>query len=442
MPEIERETLLYDRDKEVVDLREKDMLRARLKQQRAQQAAQQKTNAARRSEREAAAPPKFSAIQELKRKREAKSNKANTPSSQNKRVRPDYSSSDDSEEGALDEDEYDTPATRRAAEKRQKDAEQEANDVEGNKPMVYADALKIRMARKAIVKFLYYPQFSHAAVDCFVRISIGQNSSGTSTYRVCRINEVQPSTRAYKLPNGDMCKRALACSHGQSLRTFEATYFSDQEFSEKEYDEWVKAMNNDQLRLPNKRRINAKLQELKDMGSHQLTNEEIDSMIEEKRRLSKIPANVAVEKMRITSMIAEARERGDDNSVEELRNELAKIDELTANRGRNGDLDRLSKLNERNRLSTMKSVSKAETSNADKRRAAELAGKAGGDPFSRLKTRPKTFYESTPTSSVPASPTLAASNGVKILKSPSTAAKKKLGGVDGLIGNIDLDLDL
>lgn len=441
MSEIERETILYDRSKEVEELKEKDRLVARLKQRNAQQAADARTSAARRSARDVATP-KSSAIQELKRKREAKSNKASksTEESSSKRNKRDYYSSDDDEEADSDlGDEYsdgeaDTPADRRLAEKGDRNKLDRAEDLEGSKDISFDDALQIRMSRKSCLKFMYYPQFPETAIGCFVRISIGSND-GKPVYRVCQVSSMQDGNRTYKLPTGEQCRRALECSHGSSVRTFEFTYISDAAFTKEEFDKWQDAMTKDKLRLMNKRKLNAKLIELKDMGSHALTDAEINVMIEEKQKLAKIPSNVAAEKIRLSGLIQEARDNRDDTKVEELQNELARFEELTSNRGRNGDLDKLSKLNARNRQQTGRAVGKAEIENANKRQKAELLGKSGGDPFSRLKTRPRTFYESTPNSSTPGSPSHEPSRGDEQSKQGSAAKKaKQLGGIDGLIG--------
>lgn len=442
MSEIERETILYDRDHEVQQLLEKEKLSARLRERNAQQAEDARKSAARRSEREAA-NPKTSAMMELKRKREAKTNKPTTKSdeSNSKRSKRAYYSSEEEdeqdEESVYSDDDIDSPATRRAAQREDPEerARREAEDIEGGKDITYDDALQIRMSRKSCLKFMYYPHFSETVIGCFVRIAIGA-ADGRPAYRVCQVSSMQEGNRPYKLPNGEQCKRALQCSHGSSDRTFEFTYVSDSPFTKEEFDKWCDTMQKDKMRMMNKRKLKSKLKALKEMGDHRLTNEEINAMVEEKKKLSKIPPNVAAEKIRLTGLITEARDNNNHSRVEELQNELAKIEELTANRGRNGDLDKLSKLNERNRHQNLKAVGRAETENADKRRQAERTGGAvGGDPFSRLKTRPRMFYESTPTSSVPGSPSLAPLNGNHLSKKdPADSKGKKLGGVDNLIG--------
>lgn len=451
MSEIEREEILYDRSKEVDQLKEKERLAARLKQRNAQAASDAKNIAARRSQRDAAAA-KLSAMQELKRKREARSNKSSAGPDEAviKRSKRNYYSSDESEDDEDDEgvvssnDEYDTPATRLAEDKERAKREREAQDIEGSKPITFADALQIRFSRKSCLKFMYYPQFSETAINCFVRISI-KSSDGRPKYRLCQVHRVMENSVTYKLATGEPCKGAFECAHGANRKPFDFTFISDSVFTEEEFDTWRDTMNRDQLPLMNRRRMKAKVQALQEMGDHRLTDSEINVMIEKKRELSKIPRNVAAEKIRLTGLIAEARDNGRKEEMEKYQNDLAKLEELTANRGRNGDLDRLSKLNERNRQQNLKSVGKAEVENMNKRQQAELLGRSAGDPFSRLKTKPRTFYESTPNSSAPGSPMISATAASSDLlsKEPASASKvKRLGGIDSLIGNIDIDLDL
>lgn len=424
-------------------MREKDRLAARLRERNVQQAKDAKRSAARRSDRETQTP-KLSAIQELKRKREAKTQKSTQAagSSVSKRSKRDYSSSeeDDSQDDFDDDEidsgeEFDSPATRANLDKYNKGREARAEeDLEGSKEITYEDALQIRMSRKSCVKFMYYPDFPETVVNCFVRIAVG---GAGNTYRVCQVSGMQiqeERSRPYRLPNGDLCKRAFELSHGSSKKTFEFTYLSDSPFTQEEFDKWHEACKKDKMNVMNKRKLKAKLTQLKHMGDHQLTNAEISAMVDEKRKLTKIPPNVAAEKIRLSGLITEARENNNGAKVEEYQNELAKIEELTSNRGKNGDLDRLSKLNEKNRQQNLKVIGKAEIENANKRQQAEINGKSGGDPFSRLKTRPRTFYESTPTSSVPGSPSILPASTSQQSKQDTTVKNKKLGGIDNLIG--------
>lgn len=442
MSEIERETILYDRSKEIDQLKEKERLAARLKQRNAQAATDAKNIAARRSERDAATP-KSSAIQELKRKREAKSNRSTTGKemSASKRSKRDYYSTDEEEDdeeeedGIITDEEVDSPATRRAEDRERAQREKEAQDIEGSKPITFEDALQIRMSRKSCLKFMYYPQFPETSIDCFVRISI-RSDDGKPKYRLCQVKNMREGKIAYKLPTGEPCKNAFECAHGDNKKVFDFTFISDSVFTPEEFETWRETMKRDKLPILNKRKLKAKMRLLQEMSDHRLTESEINVMIDKKREMSKIPRNVAAEKIRLNGLIEQARDNRREEDVEMYQNQLAKIEELTANRGRNGDLDRLSKLNERNRQQNLKTIGKAEVDNINKRQQAELLGKSGGDPFSRLKTKPRTFYESTPTSSAPGSPSLTALLSSDLPKTtPGSAGKsKRFGGLDGLIG--------
>ncbi|ORY86371.1 hypothetical protein BCR37DRAFT_218894 [Protomyces lactucae-debilis] len=464
LSEVTRETILYEREEERNSLRERQQLQARLKQQQQQQQKQDKQQTARRSAREATTP-KSSALSELKRKREAKTKRAaEDDATPRKRRAPSYSSDEDSEEeGALsDESEHEVRGGRGRAVhggrrgQATQQAQREQEDKEGSLPLTFKDACQIRMTRKQLVKFLYYPQFADTVRDCFLRIAVGQDREGKSLYRLCTIKSVAEASRPYRLPDGQLCNRTLECAHANAVRTFEMTYVSDTAFSEQEFDHWKQSMEKDKSSLVKKRKVKTKLRSLEAMNAFQLTDKEISEMIAERSKLSAIPKNVALEKMRLQSLLSEARDVEDYARADEIASQLNKIEELTRDRRGNADLDKMSKLNLRNRQKTMASVSKAELGNADKRRAAESSGLATGDPFSRLKTRPKTFFESTPGTPAPGSPgpvaatlpaTAASGGGVTIVPNAGSSPSKKEGagrpkGVEGLIGEIEIDLDL
>jgi RNA polymerase-associated protein RTF1 len=466
LSEVVRETILYEREEELNQLREKQQLQARLRQQKQQQQKQDKQQSIRRTARETATP-QSSALSELKRKREAKSKRLDAEeSTPRKRRAPSYSSDDDSEEeGALsDESDHDIRGRQKLTSRRGQagkasgppltaeqraeiQAKREQEDKEGSLPLEYKDATQIRVTRKQLIKFLYYPQFADTVRDCFLRIAVGQDREGKLMYRLCTVKSVGEASRPYRLPDGQLCNRTLECAHANAVRIFEMTYVSDTVFSEAEFDHWRQSMEKDKLPLVKKRKIKAKLRALEAMNAFQLTDKEISEMIAERNKLSAIPKNVALEKMRLQALLTEAKDGQDYARIDELASQLNKIEELTRDRRGNADLDKMSKLNLRNRQKTMASVSKAELGNADKRRAAEQSGQATGDPFSRLKTRPKTFYESSPATSVPGSPGASSSQqempAVTIVPAAKSGKKEGLPkGADGLIAEIEIDLEL
>ena len=441
MSEIERESILYERDQEIVAIREKARLNARLKEQ---QAARQKQEAVKRKP-----TAQQSALSQLRKKREAKVNKRAYSSSEESDA--DADAEDELEEEAEYEEEIDEDRFRQ--DKSQRDSRDAAkaaaaNDPTAREPIGYQEAIAIQVKRRQAIKFFHYPMYADAVRDCLVRVAIGND-----VYRVCQIKAVVPAKRPYRLPEGEMCGSLLECAHAHSSKNFELIFLSDSTFTEQEYDHWRQGMEKDRLSVPRKFYYRQKKAELESMHAYNMTSKDIDVMLEAKRALQRKPGNPAQEKIRLKELVTEALERDDEERVKELQDELARVEELAASRS-HAELDRMSKLNQRNRLKTTASVSKAEVAMA---RTAEA--KTGSDPFSRFKTKPKTFYQSQPASLADAEDQssqgnlLSSGSGLTENGTPSSSlpivdstdasqGKQKLTGVDQMVASIELDLDL
>ncbi|BFZ57493.1 RNA polymerase-associated protein rtf1 [Savitreella phatthalungensis] len=423
MAEIERESILYEREEEMNGIRERQRLNQRLREQQAQREKQESARAPAKKPQTA----KESALSALKKKREAKVNKVSRA----------YSSSEsDDDEGDDDdlESELDEPNFERSDAESDDDRAQARRDGDKDalEPLDFVDASSIRITRKQVAKFLYYPMFPDTVKGCFVRIAIGRD-----VYRVCTVKALVKAGRNYRLPTGELCGHVLECAHAHSTKRFEIIYVSDSAFTEKEFDHWKEGMAKDKLSLPRKYHVRRKLNDLKTMNKHELTSKEIDAMVAEKRSLQRLPSNVAQEKIRLKELLTEARELDDHARVEELENELASLEELQTAKRAHADLDRMSKLNERNRQKNAVSISKAEVSMAKGEQKED-------NPFSRLKTKPKTFYGSAAdqdAAKAAAAAAAAASQKTTAAEAEPVKVKAKPSGIDQLVASVELDLD-
>ncbi len=391
---------------------------------------------------------KRSQLHELKRKREEKTiGKASVkkePSEQTRKKRASFSSSEESDSESEVEGRRRKPLSQN-----QVPTETEEEAAENNLFVEVNDLNKVRMSRKQFCKFLYHPFFPNTVIDCYVRLNIGMDK-GQKVYRLCRVDGLTKGSKTYQIDERTPTNYKIACFHGKSVREFDVSYVSDSPFSEVEFSRWKLTMEQDSFELPRKRRIKQKLAELVRMTEHVLSNLEINSMIKARNQFNKIPNNVIAEKTKLRSKLSSARADGDVIEIEELSNELARLEELTAGRGHKvgNELDKLALLNERNRKANLMEIRKVEARAQDARRKAVETGEGKPDPFSRLKTKPKTFYNSTPDVSRPGTP-LAADSTLDSMAAASTtqvaAAKAKpLGGIDDVIanGNFELDQDL
>lgn len=164
---------------------------------------------------------------------------------------------------------------------------------------------------------------------------------------------------------------------------------------------------NENVTLPTKAHLGQKVDDINGLIDHKWTNEEIKARLKRKNELRKRfdPA----ERERVARLVEEARERGDDEKVEELTEELDKLGQRLAFKtslgpNKNADApkgqteqDRLAQRNRENRKYNAEQVRKAQLKEKAKSREIEMALKRGeayeGDMSRRLRTKAKFVYD-------------------------------------------------
>lgn len=242
---------------------------------------------------------------------------------------------------------------------------------------------------------------------------------------------------------------------------------SNQATDQKMFDRWEKQMRDDRVPFPTRGKSRRKARELRDMMTHLFTDEEVSEMVKLKKAAQRIPTNLAQERTALKQQLLSARDAGQTARVYEIEQRLGVLEELLQGRatGQQSHLAALARLNERNRKVNHLEIRKAEIRLQEERRrqAANAAGGISGDPFQRLKTAPRTFLDrgstpsspapvtGSPTPGSPAAPSIANAGGDADTKSstetPTAAAislanKKSVSGVDDLIAQAQLDIDI
>lgn len=234
------------------------------------------------------------------------------------------------------------------------------------------------------------------------------------------------------------------------------------------------------MALPTKAFLSDKIDDINNLINHKWTNEEIKARLARKNELRKRfdPA----ERERVARLLEEARERGDDEKVEELQEQLDKMgSQRLAFRTSLGpaksseaarketEQDRLAERNRENRRLNAEAVRKAQLKERARAREIELAIQRGerveDDPSRRVKTKAKFVHDVNETiekkSATNGSETDTPTNGTpkaNVTKSmPAHLAKLQLEkhsekkGVptihkplmdDDVIGALDLDIDV
>jgi len=158
-------------------------------------------------------------------------------------------------------------------------------------------------------------------------------------------------------------------------------------FTEQEYNRYLAVMKNEQQTLPTKNFIKEKEQEIQEARNHKFTGEEISNMVEEKKKLSKVPLNFAIEKASLLLKKDKAEQLGDEKEIELINSKLDELNSMKEEMTKLVDekLDNWTKLNERNRKMNIIENRKAEVQAMQERKRL---GRDDFDPFARRKCMP------------------------------------------------------
>ncbi|KAK9467586.1 hypothetical protein V1512DRAFT_252726 [Lipomyces arxii] len=443
MNEIDREQILFDRSQEMQRFNEQSYLAERLKKSRRLDKTKSTTRTSTRDAGKEGA--KRSQLTELKKKREEKTVRAKQKSDGTNYIYPRLRYDDDDDENE-NEDEVEAEA----------DDEVVWSETPVQKELDVGDLNKIRLGKTNLAKYCHYPEFETVAQDCFVRVNIGYNRHrDANVYRICQIKSVI-ETKVYTFNNRTV-NASLLVTHGSNEKIFEMGICSDHPFTEEEFATWRKTVLADKLSLPSRRLIDTKFQQLQKMRERSLTVEEVNVMIDLRQKLtSDAASNSVMRKTMLNEKRIAALSNGDIEEVADIDAQIASIDQrrtIKMSAAMESPLQMLAKVNERNRRANQDDIRKAEMKSTEERRKAKFANKGSvtSDPFSRLKTSARMYYDSTEESpgaaltvDLPEEVKDASLEEKKLL--PGTVGKQSMSLMDDVIAKtefgIDIELDL
>ncbi|KAF5098536.1 hypothetical protein D0Z03_001193 [Geotrichum reessii] len=322
-------------------------------------------------------------IEQLKKRREEKKSKASGRASIPYRD---------------DDEEYESERSDYGSEKDYSDEDRKDNKVEWaeskkSREVLVSDLNKVRFGRTLFAKYCHHPGFENAVIGTYVKINIGYDcDKQASTYRICEVKGLQRS-KPYKFQNRTADELIVVAS-GSSERAFEMGICSDQPFTEDEFRWWKQSLLKDDIVVPTTKRTDRKLKELIEFKSHVLTPEEVNELIQRRQKLSNSTGvGVVLEKAQLQQQRVIALENNEFDLVEEIDRKIAAVEsKLSATNTHISPLDKLAQVNVRNRRANQTGVRRAEIKANEERR------KTGGtsvtaNPFSRLRTTARTFYE-------------------------------------------------
>ncbi|KAJ1918085.1 RNA polymerase-associated protein rtf1 [Mycoemilia scoparia] len=162
--------------------------------------------------------------------------------------------------------------------------------------VVYASLLdlsSIRMKRNQLVDWVFFPFFKKTVIGCFIRVNMGEDSS--DSYKIVEIKDVIENTSPYTVNNVVTDKR-LRLRVGKQTRDIVINIVSNSPFTEQEFDEFQKTLQQNKVKRPTLDHVKNKIKSLQAAASYALTDAEITKMVEERKRLRQVPENIAMKR--------------------------------------------------------------------------------------------------------------------------------------------------
>ncbi|KAK6530747.1 hypothetical protein TWF281_007586 [Arthrobotrys megalospora] len=279
----------------------------------------------------------------------------------------------------------------------------------GSEESTFDDIKLLMVTRNTITKFWTYPNFETATTDCFVRISIGNHpDSGKLVYRLCQIKGWQDSKSIYEVSSGDRTikyRRNAIIATGSAEKPTRVDVISDSPPTEDEWRWYIGAMEVAKLKRPDFAFVERKRKDVKDVTTHQLTNDDFDAM--RRMRTSYYPEDPILPNLDLPSLKRRRQQlvdEGDESEILRIDRELewrAPPRALTAALSRPTQLDVLGQINKRNREINRQDIRKAQIEEKKRneiaaRMAAENGDSSFMDPFARVKTHAKIYHNEKP----------------------------------------------
>ncbi|XP_030374033.1 RNA polymerase-associated protein Rtf1 [Scaptodrosophila lebanonensis] len=298
--------------------------------------------------------------------------------------------SDDS--GSSDWDEDEKPTGKRSRSNSSKATSESEDDEKATKSPVFIttreDLNKLRLSRFKMERFVNLPIFENTVINCFVRISIGNNGQ-KPVYRVAEIVGVVETGKIYTLGT-TRTNRGLRLKHGTQERVFRLEFISNQEFTENEFNKWFEVCQQQKVPMPTVDLIDIKQNDIKKALNYEFKDEDVDKIVEEKNRFRNRPTNYAMKKTCLMKERDAAMLRGDYDIAQDLGQQIEELESRASelDKKRSSSLSLISYINDRNRKRNVEDAEKAIMEEARANKGMKIS-----DPFTRRITQPRMGFK-------------------------------------------------
>ncbi|AAS53637.1 AFR266Wp [Eremothecium gossypii ATCC 10895] len=393
MPEMERETLLFERSQEMQKYQERKVLRERAKNIRAQQQRrQQKDGSALRSSGRSTRTTghsdlRDSKLSELRKQRAKKSGNY------------DYSAGEDDSDHSDDyvdsdnEDDYDPHDGRQLYREEADEVKWAEDDLDRDAEL--DDFNKIKVGRSFVAKFCFYPEFNQRVQGCYGRVNIGVDKhTGQAMYRMVKIEKVflqKPYNMGKFFTN-----QYFGVTQGKDRKVFQMNFFSDGPILQPEYERYLNQIAKHDINKPSLYTLNNKAKDLTNFVSQPMTPKLTDQIVRNRMQFNKklTGTNAVLEKTVLRDKLQYARDTNNEKDIAKYSSQLKNLEKRMSSYEKHHENDqtgirKLDALTSKNRKVNLDKIRHVE--NVKKEDSATLNVKT--DPFSRLKTRTKIYYQ-------------------------------------------------
>ena len=459
LPEMERETLLFERSQIMQKYQERKLFRARGRDMKEQQQRakndedSRKTRASTRSTHATGhSDIKASKLSQLKKQRARKNRHYSDNEDEDDEEdyrEEDYKDDEGSEYG--DDEEYNPFDRRDTYDKREEVEWAEAEDEQDREPEI-SDFNKLRIGRSFVAKFCFYPGFEDAVKGCYGRVNVGTDKrTGKTSYRMVRIERVflqKPYNMGKFYTN-----QYFGVTQGKDRKVFQMNYFSDGLFAEDEYQRYLRALDNSQMIKPSLHSLSNKTKEVIDFVNTPLTDKTTDEVVRHRMQFNKklSGTNAVLEKTVLREKLQYAKETNNEKDIAKYSAQLRNFEKRMSvyekhHENDQSDIKKLGELTSKNRKLNMSNIRNAE--HVKKEDSNNFDSKS--DPFSRLKTRTKVYYQEIQKEENAKAKEIAQQEKLQEDKDAKDKREKellvaqfrRLGGLERMVGELDIKFDL
>ncbi|EDO15848.1 hypothetical protein Kpol_507p10 [Vanderwaltozyma polyspora DSM 70294] len=461
---MERETLLFERSQLMQKYQDRKLFRERqrnLKRQQRNNTSAQEGKKTRTSTRSTQATGhsdvKASKLSQLKRQREKNKNRQ-------------YSESEGEYEEEEDEDDYDTGYKYDGSEYEEDDEEEydpysrkpryreeeEEEDVKWaeestNRESQVDDFNKIKIGRSFVARYCFHPDFNEIVKGCYGRVNVGVDRRTNQTaYRMVKIEKVflqKPYNMGKFFTN-----QYFGVTQGKDRKVFQMNFFSDGPITIEEFDRYQRSLDASNASKPSVYSLTQKLKEINEFVSEPMTDKLTDEIVRNRMVFNKklSGTNAVLEKTVLRGKLQYAKENNNERDIAKYSTQLRNLEKRLSTYEKHHENDqagarKLGALTSKNRK-----VNMDKAKNVEHVKEEDINFDSKADPFSRLKTRTKIYYQEVQKEENEKAKELAQQK--KLEEDREAIAKKerelllakfrRLGGLESIISSIDIELSI